>query len=64
MEIQKVLKIIKTPKITEKGIDLSKNLSPDERISLLEDLRQQIYLNIKHEYPRRLQRVLTVIKKK
>jgi hypothetical protein len=64
MEIQKTLKVIKKNKIREKGIDLSKNLSPDDRVSLLEDLRQQIYLNIKHEYPGRLQRVLTVIKRK
>jgi hypothetical protein len=63
MEIQKTLKIIKKNTIQEKGIDLSKNLSPDDRVSLLEDLRQQIYLNIKHEYPGRHQRVLTIIKK-
>ena len=64
MEIKRVIKILKNSNKTEKGIDLSKNLSPDERVSLLEDLRQQIYLNIKHEYPRRLQRVLTIVKKR
>lgn len=44
----------------EKGIDLTKNYSGDQRVSMLEDLRQQVSKVTQHEYPRRLRRVLEI----
>jgi hypothetical protein len=50
MAIKKVISIGNIQK-HEWGIDLTKHLTPNERVSLLEELRKQTYLAIKHEYP-------------
>ncbi len=44
----------------EKGIDLTRALSGDERVSMVEDLRRQMSKVTQNEYPRRLRRVLEV----
>ena len=44
----------------EKGIDLTRHLSGDERVSMLEDLRREMSKVTQREYPRRLRRVLEV----
>jgi len=45
-----------------KACDTTKHLSGKERVSLLEDLRQEITKATKNEYPSRLRRVLEIIK--
>jgi hypothetical protein len=62
MTLKRVISISKIHK-RERGIDLTKHLTPNERISLLEELRKQTYFAIKHEYPGRLRRVLEVVKR-
>ena len=44
----------------EKGIDLTRHLTGDERVSMLEDLRQEMSKVTQREYPRRLRRVLEI----
>ena len=61
MEIKRVISVGRTNDIPEKGRALTAHLSPNERVSLLEDLREHVYLMVKHEYPGRLQRVIEVI---
>lgn len=63
MRVERVLSLGKLGEHV-KGIDSTRDISPDERVSLLEDLREQVYTMVKHEYPRRLSRILTVIKKR
>jgi hypothetical protein len=48
---------------TEKAIDRSRNLTNDQRISMVEDLRREMVKITHNEYPRRLRRVLTVVKR-
>lgn len=62
MNIKKIISVGHIDK-RERGIDLTKHLTPNERVSLLEELREQTYLTIKHEYPKRLRRVLEVVKR-
>ena len=47
----------------EKACDHTQHLTGDERVSLLEDLRQEMSKVTHREYPRRLRRVLTVAKR-
>lgn len=44
----------------KRGIDLTRHLSGDERVSLLEDLRREMSKVTQREYPQRLRRVLEV----
>lgn len=46
----------------EKAHELTAHLTPEERVSMLEDQRRQIAKALNYEYPRRLRRVLTVAK--
>jgi len=62
------MKLIKTLSISkghsnEKAVDFTKHLSGDERISMVEDLRMEISKVTHNEYPQRLRRVLTIIKR-
>ncbi len=61
MKVERVLTVSKINK-DEKGIDLTRHLSGDERVSLLEDLRQEMSKVTHNEYPQRLRRVLTISK--
>jgi hypothetical protein len=63
MKVERIISIGRIDQ-EEKEADLTSRLTPDQRVSLLEDLRKQVYTMVKHEYPRRLSRVLTVIKKR
>jgi len=47
----------------EKGIDQTRSMSGEERVSLLEDLRRQMSKVTQCEYPRRLRRVLEVARR-
>ena len=62
MKVERVLTITKL-KNSEKSIDLTRHLSRDERISMVEDLRQETTKVTHHEYPQRLRRVLTITKR-
>jgi hypothetical protein len=62
MKVERILTITKLNN-SEKAIDLTRHLSGDERISMVEDLRQETTKVTHHEYPQRLRRVLTVIKR-
>lgn len=62
MKIEKVLTISKLNKV-EKAIDFTRHLTHDERISMVEELRQEIAKVTQHEYPQRLRRVLTIAKR-
>ena len=44
----------------EKAIDLTRHLTGDERVSLLEDLRREMAKVTQREYPQRLRRVLEI----
>ncbi len=59
MKISKVLTVGKFDP-EEKGIDLTRGLSGDERVSMVEDLRQQMSKVTQSEYPQRLRRVLEI----
>lgn len=59
MAIDKVLSF-STINNQEKGVDYTHHLTGDERISLLEDLRQEMAKVTGHEYPQRLRRVLEI----
>jgi hypothetical protein len=63
MKIEKILTIEKSNRC-EKGIDLTKNLSGNERVSLVEDLRREITKVRHYEYPLRLRRVLEISKRR
>jgi hypothetical protein len=62
MTIKRVISISNIQK-RERGIELTRQLTPNERISLLEELRKQTHIAVKHEYPGRLRRVLEVAKR-
>ena len=47
----------------EKACDHTQHLTGDERVSLLENLRQEISKVTHREYPQRLRRVLEVVKR-
>ncbi len=59
MTVERILTITKSRNF-EKAIDSTRHLSGDERISMVEDLRQEITKVTHHEYPKRLRRVLTI----
>ena len=62
MKIEKILTISKVNK-AEKAIDFTRHLTHDERISMVEDIRQEITKVTQHGYPQRLRRVLTITKR-
>lgn len=62
MKVERILSITKL-KNSEKAIDSTRHIPMDERISMVEDLRQEITKVTHHEYPQRLRRVLTIIKR-
>jgi hypothetical protein len=62
MKIEKILTIEKSDR-NEKGIDFTKNLSGNERVSLVEDLRREMSKVRHDEYPQRLRRVLEISKR-
>ncbi len=62
MKVERILTVTKLNN-TEKAIDSTRHLSGDERISMVEDLRQEIAKVTHHEYPQRLRRVLTITKR-
>jgi hypothetical protein len=59
MRVKRVLSVGKFDP-AEKGIDLTRHLSGDERVSMVEDLRQQMAKVAGYEYPTRLKKVLQV----
>ena len=59
MRVEKVLSVGRFDP-DEKGIDLTRDLSGDERVSMVEDLRRQMAKVTQSEYPGRLRRVLEV----
>jgi len=63
MKIERVLTISKGPK-REKGIDLCKHLTPQERLSLLEDLRQEMSKLTQQPYPIAIERTLTIVRRR
>jgi hypothetical protein len=62
MRIKKVLTIARQDR-AEKGIDLTRHLSGDERVSLVEDLRREMARVQGYAYPRRLRRFLEISKR-
>jgi len=62
MKIDRVLTIVKGPK-RERGIDRCKHLTPEERLSLLEDLRQEMSKLTGQPYPRSVERTLTIARR-
>jgi hypothetical protein len=62
MKLEKILTIEKIDN-NEKGIDHTKNLTGNDRVSLVEDLRREMAKVTHNEYPSRLRRVLEIIKK-
>lgn len=46
-----------------KAIEVTAHLTGDERVSMLEDLRREASRITGNEYPRRLRRILEVLKK-
>jgi hypothetical protein len=63
MKVERVLTVSKMNNI-EKGIDFTRHMSGEERVSLLEDLRREMTKVGHYEYPRRLRRVLEVSKRR
>jgi hypothetical protein len=62
----KALKALTIEKLdhNEKGIDLTKSLSGNERVSLVEDLRCEMTKVRHYAYPHRLRRVLEISKRR
>jgi hypothetical protein len=63
MKAEKTLVIVKSNP-NEKGIDFSKSLTGNERVSLVEDLRREMTKVRHHAYPHRLRRVLEISKRR
>jgi hypothetical protein len=49
---------------TEKAVDLTRHMSGNERVSLLEDLRRDMSKVTHREYPSRLRRLLEVFERR
>lgn len=47
----------------ERGVDLTRHFTGEERLSLLEDLRREVCKATGHENPQRLRRVLTIARR-
>jgi hypothetical protein len=62
MKVAGILTILKSDP-GEKAIDSTRHLTGDERISMVEDLRQEMVKVTHYEYPKRLRRVLTIAKR-
>ena len=62
MSLKRVISISNIQK-RERGIELTRQLTPNERISLLQELRKQTYIASKHYYPGRFRSVLEVTKR-
>jgi hypothetical protein len=62
MKMKKTLSIGKWNR-NEKGIDLTRHLSGNERVSLLEDLRLEMSKVTHDEYPPRLRSILEIAKR-
>jgi len=62
MKIERILTIAKGPK-REKGIDLCKHLTPEERLSLLEDLRQEMAKITQEPYPHTVEKTLMIVRR-
>lgn len=62
MKIEKVLSVRRRDP-NERAIDLTRHLSGQERVSLLEDVRREVAKATGSEYPQRLKRVLTVVRR-
>jgi hypothetical protein len=63
MKTEKTLTIEKSDR-NEKGIDFTKNLTGNERVSLVEKLRREMTKVRHYEYPHRLRRVLEISKRR
>ena len=59
MRLKKILSVGRLED-REKAHELTKHISPEDRVSQLEDQRQQVAKVLGYEYPRRLRRILTV----
>ena len=59
MKVERLLSIGKRVR-DEKGVDMTRSLSHEERLSMVEDLRREMSKVTHREYPRRLRRVLEV----
>ncbi len=62
MRIERVMTVTKWDK-DEKGIDMTRQLTGDQRVSLLEDIRRDMAKVTHHEYPSRLRRLLEISKR-
>ena len=62
MKLERILTIGKNNP-AEKAIDLTRHLTGDERVSLLEDLKEEMAKVTHDAYPQRLRRVLTISKR-
>jgi len=62
MRIQRVLSVAKRND-SEKGVDLTRHMTGNERVSLLEDLRREMAKVTHREYSSRLRRVLEIAKR-
>lgn len=63
MKLERVLTISKWDK-NEKGVDVTRHLTGDERVSLLEELRRDMSKVTHREYPSRLRRLLKITKRR
>ncbi len=61
----KIQKVISVGHINDglRGAQLTKHMTGNERISFLEELRQESARIFHYEYPRRLRRILKIIKR-
>jgi hypothetical protein len=59
MRVERVLTVLKWDK-NEKGVDQTRHLSGEQRVSLLEDIRRDMAKVTHHEYPSRLRRLLEI----
>jgi hypothetical protein len=62
MKIEKILSVTKFNP-NEKAVDTTKHLTPDARISMVEDLREEMAKVTHNEYPQRLRRILEIAKR-
>lgn len=62
MRVKRVITVEKKNR-GEKGIDLTRHLTGEERVSLLEDIRRDMGKVTHHEYPFRLRRILEITKR-
>ena len=62
MKVKRVIQVVRKDEVGKES-DMTRSMTGDERVSLLEDLRREMSKVNQQEYPQKIQRVLTVVRR-